>query len=64
MQCVTRITTEPFLLLIGTKEDVISVEEQFLAGVYTPEFLKPAEGSEEEASVPQESTTTNKGTLL
>lgn len=25
---------------VGTKEAVVNVEEQFLAGVYTPEFLE------------------------
>ena len=35
-----------------------------MAGVYTTEFLKSAEGSDKEDIVPEEKATSNEGTLL
>ena len=34
-------------LLLGSEEDVISVEEQYISGVYTPEFLAELVDSED-----------------
>ena len=33
--------------MIGTKDDLVSLEEQFLAGVDTPDFLPPVSSEEE-----------------
>ena len=41
MQLLSGRTTVQYLgcLSLGSEEDVISVEEQYVSGVYTPEFL-------------------------
>ena len=47
-------------LSLGSEEDVISVEEQYVSGVYTPEFLAEFVDGENKDKVGDEVTNSKK----
>ena len=57
-------------LKTGTKDDVINLKEQFVEGIYTPEFLNDSTGTEESALsacenvTPEKTKGETKGTLI